>query len=117
MITIMPIEHEVLRLIAEELGLTAEGPVWGYIASDGLSMLGFVVVEKQEPVRIIGLRAEDPSIADGLLRRALHPLYEEGAQGYTFACPVEMPLPMAYTRSGTGDLSALFHMPCHGAKS
>lgn len=113
MITIMPIEHEVLRLIAEELNLAAEGPVWGYIASDGLSMLGFVVVEKQEPVRIIGLRAEDPSIADGLLRRALHPFYEEGVQGYTFACPVEMPLPMVYTRRGVGSLLTLFTLPCH----
>lgn len=116
MITIMPIEQEALALIAGELDLQATGELWGYIASDGLSMLGFTVVEQQEPVRIIGLRAEDPGIADGLLRRALYPFYEEGRQGYAFACPMETPLPMAYTTEGTGRLAALFEMPCHAAR-
>ena len=53
-------------------------------------------------------------IADGLLRRALHPFYEEGSKGYTFACEVPMPLPMAYTRRGAGSLEALFAGKCPG---
>ena len=114
MITIMPIEHEVLQALAEELSLTAEGPVWGYISSDGQSMLGFSIVEKAEPVRILALRAEEAAIADGLLRRALFPFYEEGAAGYCFACEVKLPLPMAYTRRGTGSLAALFGQNCAG---
>lgn len=114
MITIMPIDPEILQVMGEELSLTAEGPVWGYIASDGQKMLGYVIVEKDEPVRIIALQAEEAAIADGLLRRALFSFYKEGAAGYLFACEVKMPLPMAYTRSGTGSLAALFGLNCGG---
>lgn len=98
MISILPIQPDILQMMAEDTGLTAEGPVWGYFAAEGTKMLGYVVVEKAEPVRIIALQCEDFVIADGLLRRALHPFYEEGSKGYTFACEVPMPLPMAYTR-------------------
>ena len=98
MISILPIQPDILQMMAEDTGLTAEGPVWGYFAAEGTKMLGYVVVERAEPVRIIALQCEDFVIADGLLRRALHPFYEEGSKGYTFACEVPMPLPMAYTR-------------------
>ena len=106
MISILPIQPDILQMMAEDTGLTAEGPVWGYFAAEGTKMLGYVVVEKAEPVRIIALQCEDFVIADGLLRRALHPFYEEGSKGYTFACEVPMPLPMAYTRRGAGSLEA-----------
>lgn len=98
MISILPIQPDILQMMAEDTGLTAEGPVWGYFAAEGTKMLGYVVVEKAEPVRIIALQCEDFVIADGLLRRALHPFYEEGSKDYAFACEVPMPLPMAYTR-------------------
>ena len=88
MISILPIQPDILQMMAEDTGLTAEGPVWGYFAAEGTKMLGYVVVEKAEPVRIIALQCEDFVIADGLLRRALHPFYEEGSKGYTFACEV-----------------------------
>ena len=114
MIAILPIQPDVLQLIAEETELTAEGPVWGYLAADGKTMLGYVIVEKAEPVRVIALQCEDFAIADGLLRRAQHPFYEDGSRGYTFACEVPMPLPMAYTRRGEGSLSALFGAKCPG---
>ena len=52
--------------------------------------------------------------AEELVRRALHPFYEEGSKGYTFACEVPMPLPMAYTRRGAGSLEALFAGKCPG---
>ena len=103
MISILPIQPDILQMMAEDTGLTAEGPVWGYFAAEGTKMLGYVVVERAEPVRIIVLQCEDFVIADGLLRRALHPFYEEGSKGYTFACEVPMPLPMAYT---TGERAA-----------
>ena len=106
MISILPIQPDILQMMAEDTGLTAEGPVWGYFAAEGTKMLGYVVVERAEPVRIIALQCEDFVIADGLLRRALHPFYEEGSKGYTFACEVPMPLPMAYTRRGAGSLEA-----------
>ena len=114
MIAILPIQPDVLLLIAEETELAAEGPVWGYLAADGKTMLGYVIVEKAEPVRVIALQCEDFAIADGLLRRALHPFYEEGSRGYTFACEVPLPLPMAYTRRGEGSLAALFGANCPG---
>ena len=92
MISILPIQPDILQMMAEDTGLTAEGPVWGYFAAEGTKMLGYVVVERAEPVRIIALQCEDFVIADGLLRRALYPFYEEGSRGYTFACEVPMPL-------------------------
>ncbi len=91
MISILPIQPDILQMMAEDTGLTAEGPVWGYFAAEGTKMLGYVVVEKAEPVRIIALQCEDFVIADGLLRRALHPFYEEGSKGYTFACGLYPP--------------------------
>ena len=117
MIAILPIQPDVLQLIAEETELAAEGPVWGYLAADGKTMLGYVIVEKAEPVRVIALQCEDFAIADGLLRRALHPFYEEGSRGYTFACEVPLPLPMAYTRRGLGSLAVLFEGKCPAANA
>lgn len=114
MITIMPITHEVLQVLGEELNLTAEGPVWGYIASDGESMLGYIIVEKAEPVRILALQVNDAAIADGLLRRGLYDFYKDGHTGYTFACEVTLPLPMVYTRRGNGSLAAIFEQKCGG---
>ena len=99
------------ELIALRGAITKAG---GNGAGEGTKMLGYVVVEKAEPVRIIALQCEDFVIADGLLRRALHPFYEEGSKGYTFACEVPMPLPMAYTRRGAGSLEALFAGKCPG---
>ena len=96
MISILPIQPDILQMMAEDTGLTAEGPVWGYFAAEGTKMLGYVVVERAEPVRIIALQCEDFVIADGLLRRALHPFYEEGSKGYTFAkcpCRCRWPIP------------------------
>ena len=104
MIAILPIQPDILEMMAGDIGLEAEGPVWGYFAAEGTKMLGYIVVEKAEPVRIIALQCEDFVIADGLLRRALYPFYEEGSRGYTFACEVPMPLPMAYT---AGERAAL----------
>ena len=63
MIAILPIQPDVLQLIAEETELAAEGPVWGYLAADGKTMLGYVIVEKAEPVRVIALQCEDFAIA------------------------------------------------------
>ena len=114
MIAILPIQPDILQMMAESINLSAEGPVWGYFAAEGTQMLGYTIVEKAEPVRIIALQCEDFVIADGLLRRALHPFYEEGSRGYTFACEVPMPLPMAYTRRGEGSLAALFEEKCAG---
>lgn len=65
MISILPIQPDILQMMAEDTGLTAEGPVWGYFAAEGTKMLGYVVVEKAEPVRIIALQCEDFVIADG----------------------------------------------------
>ena len=64
MIAILPIQPDVLQLIAEETELAAEGPVWGYLAADGKTMLGYVIVEKAEPVRVIALQCEDFAIAE-----------------------------------------------------
>ena len=50
MISILPIQPDILQMMAEDTGLTAEGPVWGYFAAEGTKMLGYVVVEKAEPV-------------------------------------------------------------------
>ena len=73
MIAILPIQPDILQMMAQDIGLEAEGSVWGYFAAEGTEMLGYIVVEKAEPVRIIALQCEDFVIADGLLRRALHP--------------------------------------------
>lgn len=67
--------------MAEDTGLTAEGPVWGYFAAEGTKMLGYVVVERAEPVRIIALQCEDFVIADGLLRPGAASLLRGGQQG------------------------------------
>ena len=85
MISILPIQPDILQMMAEDTGLTAEGPVWGYFAAEGTKMLGYVVVERAEPVRIIALQCEDFVIADGLLRRALQEL----------PCQTPEPLPFA----------------------
>ena len=45
MISILPIQPDILQMMAEDTGLTAEGPVWGYFAAEGTKMLGYVVVE------------------------------------------------------------------------
>ena len=50
MISILPIQPDILQMMAEDTGLTAEGPVWGYFAAEGTKMLGYVVVEKAEPM-------------------------------------------------------------------
>ena len=58
MISILPIQPDILQMMAEDTGLTAEGPVWGYFAAEGTKMLGYVVVERAEPVRIIALHKQ-----------------------------------------------------------
>ena len=66
MIAILPIQPDILEMMAGDIGLEAEGPVWGYFAAEGTKMLGYIVVEKAEPVRIIALQCEDFVIADGV---------------------------------------------------
>jgi len=50
MIAILPIQPDILQMMAQDIGLEAEGTVWGYFAAEGTEMLGYIVVEKAEPV-------------------------------------------------------------------
>ena len=113
MIQILPIHPQLLPELCREKGLDDDAPVWGYIASQGSSLLGWCVVAKDDPCRILGLEAEDKEVADGLLRAALHPFYEEGVRCYQFKALPPMALPSRYIIAGVGSLGDLF-APCAG---
>ena len=91
MIAILPIQPAILQAMAEDTGLTAEGPVWGYFAAEGTKMLGYVVVEKAEPVRIIALQCEDVVMADAPPRETFTPSLHDGLPGYSSAWEDSMP--------------------------
>ena len=111
MVTILPLPGELLLELCGELGLDDDAPLWGWTASQGSRLLGYVIVAKDEPCRILALQAEDRELADGLLRAALHPFYEEGIREYTFPTPPNLLLPSRYVVMGHGSLEALF-APC-----
>lgn len=107
----LPIPKEDIPALCREKGLELSGPLRGHAARQGGLSLGWCLVREGEPCLILGLEAEDPWVADGLLRAALFPLYESGAKGYAFREEPAVPLPERYVRAGTGKLSELF-APC-----
>lgn len=110
MIQILPVPQEKLPGFYQEHGL--EGPALRvYTAEEGESSLGWCAVGEGEPCPILGAQAEDPDIADGLLRAALFPLYRRGCREYRFAVPPDCPLPERYVTAGAGTLAELF-APC-----
>ena len=113
MIQILPIHPQVLPDFCLEKGLDDDAPVWGYMAAQGTTLLGWCVVAKDDPCRILGLEAQDKEVADGLLRAALHPFYEEGIQGYRFKERPGLALPSSYVIAGVGRMDDLF-TPCGG---
>ena len=116
MVTILPMPHEVLLPLCDTLALSAEGMVWGYVAAEKMEMAGYCVVAEADddvgPCRILALEASDKYIADGLLRKALHPFYEQGYTEYIFDLPPDMALLPDYVIIGNGSLPDLFR-PCH----
>lgn len=115
MVTILPMHHEVLLPLCESLGLESEAPVWGFIAAEALEMVGYCVVaepeDEDEPCRILTLSANDKYVADGLVRRALHPFYEQGYTTYSFDAPPDVTMLPDYVIIGNGSLPQLFR-PC-----
>jgi hypothetical protein len=111
MIQILPIHPQVLPDFCLEKHLDDDAPVWGYMATQGTTLLGWCVVAKDDPCRILGLEAQDQEVADGLLRAALHPFYEEGIQEYRFKDLPGLPLPSRYMMAGVGRLADIF-TPC-----
>lgn len=116
MIQILPVPQEKLPDFCREHSLRPE-PIRAYTAEEGETFLGWCAVGEGEPCIILGLgvEADDPDVADGLLRAALFPLYRRGFQGYRFAVPPGCPLPGRYTIAGTGSLGSLF-APCSEGK-
>lgn len=116
MVTILPMPHEVLLPLCEQLGLDAEGMVWGYAAAEKADLAGFCVVaepyDEGDPCEILALEAADKYIADGLLRRALNPFYEEGVSQYTFSMPPDFAMLPEYVIIGNGSLAELFKPHC-----
>ena len=112
MIQILPIHPQLLPELCRGRGLDDEAPVWGYMAIQGKELLGWCVAAKDEPCRILGVEARDKEVADGLLRAALHPFYEEGIREYRFKELPGLPLPSAYIIAGTGRLEDLFSPRC-----
>ena len=113
MIQILPIHPQVLPDFCLEKGLDDDAPVWGYMAAQGTTLLGWCVVAKDDPCSILGLEAQDKEVADGLLRAALHPFYEEGIRGYRFKELPGLALPSSYVIAGVGRMDDLF-TPCGG---
>lgn len=115
MVTILPMPHEILVPLCDQLNLTAEGMVWGYSAAEGTTMQGYCVVTEPlktgDPVRILALECNDKFIADGLLRRALHPFHQDGVKEYQFNTPPSVTLLPSYVIIGKGSLAKLF-APC-----
>jgi len=113
MIQMLPVPPERLPDFCREHGLPRESPARAYTACQGERTLGWCAVGKGEPCVILGLgvEGEDLFLADGLLRAALFPLYQEGARQYRFAAPPSLTLPERYVTAGPGELSELF-APC-----
>ena len=80
-------------------------------AEEGEALLGWCAVGQGDPCPILGAAADDPDVADGLLRAALFPLYRRGRREYRFAAPPGCPLPEGYVTHGIGALAELF-APC-----
>lgn len=112
---ILPMPHEVLIPLCDQLGLDADGMVWGYVAAEKAELGGFCVVaepsDEDLPCEILALEASDKYIADGLLRRALNPFYEAGVAEYTFRLPPDFAMLPDYVIIGNGSLAQLFK-PC-----
>ena len=112
MVTILPLTPDILIELCDKLGLTAEGLVWGYTASQGADLLGYCIVTEGDPCQILALHADDKYIADGLCRRALHPFYEDGVKEYTFRQPPDLPMLPDYVIIGNGSLEKIFTPHC-----
>ena len=65
MIAILPIQPDILEMMAGDIGLEAESPVWGYFAAEGTKMLGYIVISME--------RAQEQATLYG------HPLQREVA--------------------------------------
>ncbi len=111
MIQMLPVPPERLPDFCREHLPGHTGPVRAYTACQGTVPLGWCAVGPGEPCPILGVEAEDPFLADGLLRAALFPLYEGGAKQYRFLAPPPLKLPDRYVTAGTGALAELF-APC-----
>ena len=112
MIRILPVPEESLPGLCREKGLSPGGAALrGYTAAQGEEPLGWCVAAAGEPCVILGVEAQDPQIADGLLRAALFPLYQGGAARYRFESTPGGPLPAGYVLRGEGELAELF-APC-----
>lgn len=111
MIQILPVPPHLLPGFCREKGIQSSAPLRGYTACQGDVSLGWCVVSEGEPCLVLGVEAEDGLLADGLLRAALFPLYEGGAEGYAFRKEPAIPLPERYVTTGEGKLSELF-APC-----
>ncbi len=112
MVTILPMTHGILIELCDQLGLTADGMVWGYTAAQGSELMGYCVITEGEPCEILALQAEDKYVADGLARRALHPFFEDGVKEYTFRTPPDIAMLPEYIIIGNGSLEKLFTPHC-----
>ena len=111
MIRLLPVPPDRLPDLCRGKGLDQSGGVTAYAAWQGEGLLGWYAIGEGDPCPVLGLEAEDASLADGLLRAALFPRYRQGAKGYRFHCPPACPLPKGYTTAGEGALALLF-APC-----
>lgn len=114
MIQILPVPPETLPDFCREHGLKSV-PVRAYTAVEGEEPIGWCALGEGEPCPILGAEADDPDVADGLLRAALFPLYRRGCREYRFNLPPRCPLPERYAVAGTGSLAELF-APCTEGK-
>lgn len=112
MMALLPMPHQLLAELCEELKLDTPHPVWGWTAAQDSDLAGYVVVALDGALcEILALEARDKEVADGLLRCALHALYRDGAQEYRFTSVPSLPLPSPYLMAGRGRLDQLF-APC-----
>ena len=111
MIQLLPVPPAELPAFCRLRNLPDTVPVAACTAVQGDTLLGWCAVARQGPCLILGLEAEDAALADGLLRAALFPLYQEGTAGYRFLKAPSCPLPGGYVTSGEGSLTELF-APC-----
>ena len=111
MIQILPVREGELPDFCRERGLPETEGLRACAARQGEILLGWCAVEAGEPCSVLGMEAEDAALADGLLRAALFPLYQEGTAGYRFLKAPSCPLPGGYVTSGEGSLTELF-APC-----
>lgn len=114
MIQILPVPSETLPDFCGEHDL-AQPVIRAYAAEEEGFSLGWCALGEGEPCPILGAEADDPDVADGLLRAALFPLYRRGYREYRFVVPPRCPLPERYAVTGTGSLAELF-APCTEGK-